>query len=156
MRFAINHYGRQSGNDIFRCMFQKMNFTFCFKFHRRFLECSNCQHVRIGLFNVWVRQRLKVYTKTDLTQILMNKHYFEMVAILCRTRCVKYTKTEDPPYWPFKHQRHTEVWVPSRYKTSFPGLGFTTVLSLTWGSLYWYDDIFILRQVPGAPCIYKE
>ena len=64
---AINPYGRQFENDILRCIFQKMNFPFCFKFHRSFLEWSNCQHTRIGVFNVWARQRLKFYTKTDFT-----------------------------------------------------------------------------------------
>ena len=100
---AINPYGRQFENDILRCIFQKMNFPFCFKFHRSFFKWSNCQHTSIGVFNVWARQRLKFYTKTNFTWILMNRRSFEMVAILCRTRCVKYTKNPgDPPYWPFK------------------------------------------------------
>ena len=48
-------------------------------------------------------------------------------------------------------------------KTIFPMYGYShvkdktvgeTVLSLTWESLYWYDDIFIMRQPPGhlQPC----
>ena len=104
-----------------------------------YLICENRDWSR----EIWLGHVSGVRTNIDVAY-----HYYWLIQQLCTDMCVCVK----------------ENWARSQYKNGLSQVlgvpcyrwdGRETVLSLTWGSLYWYDDTFILRRPPGHLCFVK-